>query len=202
MLKVKVVLFSVLVSSLYFAQSSDDQKKYKPSFGFNFGLNQSILFNSYDSESLRIKNAPGFRMGVLANFPLKQGWSLSPKAALSFNNGSVTENNTLYKVDPVSLDFALHSKYRFKKYTGKYKPYISFGPSLRVPLESHGINKQYNTVSAFGFDFSFGVDIATKHFLISPELRFTGGLTDIRQNPSGKMLRASNGALIINFMSK
>lgn len=202
MLRIKVVLFVLLFSSFSFSQVEESTRKYKPSFGFNLGMNQSILFNSNDTETLKIKNAPGFRMGVLANFPLKRGWSLSPKAELSFDNGSVIENNIRYRVDPVNLNFSLHTKYQYKKFTGKYKPYISFGPSLRVPLERQNISNPYNTVLALGLDFSFGVDIDAQHFIISPELRFTGGLTDIRQNPSGQMLRGSNAALIINFMSK
>lgn len=202
MLKVKVVLFSVLVSSLYFAQSSDDQKKYKPSFGFNLGMNQSLFFNSNDTESLEILNAPGFRLGILADFPLKKGWSISPKSELSFDRGSVIEKNLKYRVDPIVLNFALHSKYKYKNYTGKYRPYITFGPSLRVPVRDENQLNQFNTIPALGFDFSFGVDIDANHFLISPELRFTAGLTDIRRNPVGQTLRGSSATLLINFMSK
>lgn len=202
MLRTQVVLFVLFFSGITFAQNELSDTKYYPSFGFNLGMNQSILYNSNDTESLTINNALGFRMGVLADFPLKRGWSLSPKAELSLDNGSVIENNTRYRVDPANLNFSLHTKYQYQNFTGKYRPYVSFGPSLRVPLKSQYIDNPYNTTLALGFDFSFGVDINTEHFLLSPELRFTGGLTDIRQNPNGEMLRGSNAALIINFMSK
>ena len=201
MLKINVVFIAVLLTFNLFAQE-EKLSGYQPSFGFNLGLNQSLFFNSNDTENLEIFNAPGFRLGVLADFPLKNGWSLSPKSELSFDNGSIIENDIKYRVDPVVLNFAIHTKYKYKNYTGKYRPYLSFGPSLRVPLESENQINQFNTVPALGFDFSFGVDIDAKDFLISPELRFTAGLTDIRRYPSGNTLRGSSATLLINFMSK
>lgn len=202
MLRISSLLFGIIISCSLFSQTADSISKYKPSFGFNFGLNQSILYNSNATEELQIQNAPGFRLGITSDFPISMRWSISPKAELSFNYGRLTEDNINYRVDPNNFDFMTHFKYSMKGYDGKVKPYFYIGPNFRVPLKKELDGIHYDTRSSLAFDFAFGLDIELKHFLISPELRFTGGLTDIRSNPSGKMLRGSNAALIINFSSK
>jgi hypothetical protein len=55
-------------------------------------------------DELQIKNAPGFRLGVFAEFPISKRWAVSPKTELSFNYGRVIINDVGYRVDPVNLD--------------------------------------------------------------------------------------------------
>lgn len=202
MLRINSCILLLLASVSTFAQEVETKLKYKPSFGFNVGLNQSALYNSNDKDQLTIDNGLGFRLGVTSNFPIKNQWSIAPKAELSFNNARITENNITYKVDPYNLDFMAHVKYNFKGFNSKARPYCYFGPSVRVPVSSNSDNSLYSTRTSFAFDFAFGVDFELKNFLISPEIRFSGGLTDIRKNPSGKLLHGSNAALIINFSGK
>jgi hypothetical protein len=199
----KVALLLALVISNGFSQADcDSVSKHSPSFGFNLGLNQSALFNSNATDELEIQNALGFRLGVVSNFPISKKWSIAPKAELSFNYSSVTENGINYRVDPNNLDFRVHFKYQFNSKNSKVKPYCYLGPNLRVPLSSQefdGVN--YDTRIALAADFAFGFDIDLGYFLISPEIRFSGGLTDIRKNPSGQTLRGSNASFVLNFSS-
>jgi hypothetical protein len=141
-------------------------------------------------------------MGVFAEFPISKVWAIAPKTELSFNYGKVIINDLVYRVDPVNLDFILHFKYKFKSYDGKVKPYINFGPNFRTPLHSNFEGAYLDTKVSLAADFGFGVQIETKHFYFSPELRFSGGLTDIRKNPSGTTLRGSNAVLSFNFTGK
>lgn len=188
--------------SAYSQLKSETTKKNQPSFGFNVGLNQSVISSSNTENQFEIQNAPGFRLGILADFSLSEKWSVSPKAELSFNYGSIIEDNTTYKVDPQNLDFMAHFKYRIKKIDKKLNPYFSFGPNVRVPLNGEFEGAYYDTKVALAADFAFGFDITLESFIISPEIRFSGGLTDIRQNPTGQVLRGSNAMFVINFSSK
>ena len=202
MKSVSSMLLALLFSGVTYAQERDDTSKFKPSFGFNVGLNQSTIYNSNAVDELQIKNAPGFRLGVVAEFPISKRWAIAPKTELSFNYGKVIINDIVYRVDPVNLDFMLHFKHKFKSYNGKVKPYINFGPNFRTPLKSNFEGAYLDTKISLAADFGFGVQIEAKHFYFSPELRFSGGLTDIRKNPSGTILRGSNAVLTFTFSGK
>lgn len=193
------MLLAVLFSGFIYSQKCDSTFRYRPSFGFNLGLNQSVLYNSGNTDELQIKNAPGFRLGVVSSFPIRERWAIAPKAELSFNFGSITEDNVKYRIDPNNLDFMVHVKYNFKGAYNKVKPYCYFGPDVRVPLNGEFSGIAYDTQTSLAFDFSFGVDVDMKYFLMSPEIRFSGGLTDIRTEASGSMLRGSNAAFVLNF---
>lgn len=201
MLRVSSLFLVFFISLSFFSQESDTSLKYKPSFGFNFGTNYSALWNYNATDELQIKNGFGFRLGVTSSFHLKRNWFIDPKIELSFNNASITEDNVTYQVDPNNLNFMTHFKYRMKGYNGMVKPYCYFGPNLRVPLPGEDVNA-YATRTTLSLDFAFGVDIELKHFNISPELRFSGGLMDVRQNPVGTTLRGSNAAFVIGFSGK
>ena len=196
------MLLALFFTGVTYAQESDKSAKYKPLFGFNVGLNQSAIYNSNAFDELQIKNAPGFRLGVFAEFPISKQWAVSPKTELSFNYGRVTINDLGYRVDPVNLDLMLHFKYKIKSYNGRVKPYLNFGPNFRTPLHSNFEVAYLDTKVSLAADFGFGLEIDAKHFYFSPELRFSGGLTDIRENPSGNILRGSNAVLTLNFTGK
>jgi hypothetical protein len=201
MLRISSLLFTTLFCLYSFSQESTENEKYKPTFGFNFGLNYSLLYQKNPTD-LSIQNAPGFRMGVHADFPIGKYLSIAPKSELSFNYGRIFQNDINYRVDPYNLDFMLHLNYRMKGYDGKVRPYCYIGPALRVPLKGDLSGNFLDTRPTLGYDFALGMNIELKHFFISPELRFTGGLMDIRNTPGGNTLRSSNVALIINFSSK
>ncbi len=202
MIRICSMSFVLFVSGLSSAQTGDSLSTIKSTYGFNFGLNQSALYNSNATDELQIKNALGFRLGVFAEFPLSKNWAIMPKSELSFNFGRVTDKNVTYRVDPYNLDMMMHFKYYYKVNYGKVQPYFVLGPNVRVPIKGEFDGLTYDTKISLAADFAFGLRIETQHFYLSPELRFSGGLTDIRKNPSGKMLRGSNAALVLNFSSK
>lgn len=202
MLRVSSFIISLVFSFSIYSQIGDSTVNKKSSLGFSFGMNQSALFNSNKTDELQIHNALGFRLGVLSSFIISEQWALVPKAELSFNYGKIIENNVSYRVDPNNLDFMTHLKYKYKGYDKKVKLYSYFGPNLRIPLPNEYSVVTYNTQPSLAIDFGVGVDIDNQYFRFSPELRFSGGLTDIRANPSGKMLRGSNAALVLSFSSK
>ena len=203
MIKYCYTAILLLFSGITFAQESEiQQESSRFNFGFSLGANYSLLYNNEDTDDLTIQNAPGYRLGLLSEYELADNWTIQSKAELSFNFGRIETNNINYRVDPNNMDFMLHIKHRFNGFDGKAKPFCYFGPSLRFPLNPQSEILTLDTKPSFALDFGFGVDIQTKKFYISPEIRFTGGLTDIRNQPSGNSLRGSNAAIIISFSSK
>lgn len=202
MFRISLILITLMSSPSIFAQESEPFTKSRPSFGFNLGLNYSNLYNRNDNSQFEIQNAPGFRLGLISDFPFADRWSIAPKAELSFNYGSILENNVNYRVDPFNMDFMAHVKYKLNQFDNNLGAYCYLGPNMRLPFSGDSNINSYDTRAAFGFDFGFGVDMHLQHFTISPEIRFTGGLTDIRTNPSGNMLRGSNAAFVLNFSGK
>lgn len=196
------MLLIILASSGAYAQICDSTLKYKPLFGFNIGLNQSAIFNSNAVDEIQIMNAPGFRLGIFTEFPISKRWAASPKTELSFNYGKVNIDGTNYRVDPYNLDFILHFKHKFNYSHGKVQPYMNIGPNIRTPLNSKFEGTYLDTKTSIAADFGFGLEIDANYFLIAPELRFSAGLTDIRRNPSGNILRGSNAVLSLNFIGK
>ena len=195
-------VYLFLISIGYSQNNNNNSKIHQPLFGFNIGLNQSALYNSNAVEELQISNSPGFRMGVFAEFPISKSWSVSPKSELSFNYAKVKINNILYRVDPYNLDIILHFKHKFKYSHGKIRPYMNVGPNIRAPLNLNFEGIYLATKASIAADFGFGLEIDANYFILAPELRFSGGLTDIRKNPSGNILRGSNAVLTLNFIGK
>jgi hypothetical protein len=190
-----LVALAIAQTFNFSAQENSDPKKL--AFGFNFGLNYSQLYNGKATDELGLHNNAGFRLGVISSYRLNDKYSLLPKAELSFNNGTVTKDLTRYTIYKSSLDAMVHFKYSFG--SRKNKLYLFAGPVFRIPLNDQSAD--FQTKASLALDCGFGMDFVTKNFKISPELRISGGLMDVRANPTGNQLRFSNFALIINFSS-
>lgn len=195
--RIQSILLAVAIAQTFnfCAQENSDPKKL--AFGFNFGLNYSQLYNGKATDELGLHNDAGFRLGVISSYRLNEKYSLLPKAELSFNNGTVTKDLTSYTIYKSSLDAMVHFKYSFG--SRKNKLYLFAGPAFRMPLNDQSAD--FKTIGSIALDCGFGIDLITKNFKISPEFRISGGLMDVRANPTGNQLRFSNFALIINFSS-
>lgn len=212
MTKMCSVLFALLTSTLTFSQNNDKENNeslmitVKPQFGFNLGADYSLAQNytSIDTFGIypsTIYNAPGFRLGVFGDIKIQQRFTLMPKAELSFNYTTLQEQNNSYKLDPANLDFMLHGKINFSKRDKKLNPYCAFGPGLRVPLNG-GEDVNYNTSSAWSGDISIGIDLDLNWFYLSPEVRYSHGLTNIKTGDSWSKIRGSYVAFNLLFTGK
>jgi|APGre2960657404_1045060.scaffolds.fasta_scaffold18348_4 hypothetical protein len=78
-----IVLISLLAIQFSTnAQESVEQKRL--SFGFNFGLNYSSLYNGKPTGQLTIQNNPGFRLGIISSYQLNNKFSIQPKSRIFF----------------------------------------------------------------------------------------------------------------------
>lgn len=206
-----LLFFAFTLSSHLHSQVSEPYKKsdlitVKPTFGFNLGVDYSLIsqFTSIDTFGIfpsSINNAPGFRFGIFGGLKIQQRFTLSGKSELALNSSTIFHDSETQKLNPANLGLMLHGKFNLKKGQPKTNPYLYFGPALIVPLDkTPGTN--FKTKSAWSADFAIGLDIDLHFIYFSPELRFSGGLTNIRDDNSWEKLRGSYAAFVLSFTGK
>jgi hypothetical protein len=204
MIKSMLVAGLLISGFAVFGQSeADDSKKVK--YGFNLGINQSNT-QSHGAlpDNAVLSNNLGFRLGLLADFPIAKYLSFSPKTELSFNNSKVDFTNgdgsqTAYEIMPVGIDVMAH--FVFKEQNQKWSPYFFLGPNFKIPVtEKNTDPTSYSTNPDFAIDFGIGFDRAFTHFHLAPELRYSCGLLNVNQNPTLQNLNFHNISLVFNFL--
>lgn len=188
MKKVIAVIALMIVSLCTHAQvEAEIDNRYFTHYGFSIGINRSFL-NGNDRLPIpaTIQNDFGLRLGLIAERRISDLFLISPKAALSFNNNELTYfypfgSTSEQEVMPVHLEFATHLV--LQNQCSSITPYLSFGPSLRVPVgESEGT--VIDPVKPhFAFDLGVGLVNTLDFFLFTPELRFSYGLKNIGNYP-------------------
>lgn len=169
-------------------------------FGFSFGLNRSNLqFGAAQENGDQIVNGLGYRLGVVSELRLGKRFVISPKADLSFNAGQLNQSNTDYAVSASSLELMGHLKYRFAK--SNFSPYILAGPNYRIPLSTRDDNA-VPTRNDVAIDIGLGLDIPLIGFKISPEVRYSYGLTNISTSDAFSDLNHHNIAVSLIFTGK
>lgn len=181
------------------AGNSDRDRKIA-TFGFSFGVNRSNLqFGAAQENGDQIVNGMGYRLGVVSELRLGKRFVVSPKADLSFNAGQINQANTDYAVSASSLELMGHLKYRML--SSNFSPYILAGPNYRIPLANRN-NDAVPTNSDVAIDVGVGLDIPLIGFKMSPELRYSYGLTNITNSDAFSDLNHHNIALTLIFTGK
>lgn len=169
-------------------------------FGFSFGVNRSNLqFGAAQANGDQIVNGMGYRLGVVSELRLGKRLVISPKADLSFNAGQLNQSNTEYAVSASSLELMGHLKYRMMR--SNFSPYFLAGPNYRMPLANRNSNN-VPTNSDLAIDVGVGLDIPLIGFKMSPELRYSYGLTNITNSDNFSDLNHHNIALTLIFTGK
>ncbi len=202
-MNMKRVVFAVAMFLIAFAgysQTEDADLDKKLRFGFFLGENCSNLQTIDELPvNTKISNGLGFSLGVLMDYSISDNLIFSHKAGLSFNHSKViSEEQSDYKVLPISLDIMTHMVYRFGEKS--FRPYLLFGPNFKYPLsEKPKSSTEFSSSPDLAIDFGIGVEKHLKYFVISPELRYSLGLLDINENPTIKSLNFHNVTLAFNF---
>jgi hypothetical protein len=169
-------------------------------FGFSLGINRSNLqYGETQENGDQIVNGMGYRLGVVSEFRLGKRFVVTPKADLSFNAGQLNRENTEYAVSASSLELMGHLKYRMMR--SNFSPYILAGPNYRIPLANRNDNN-VPTTSDVAIDVGVGLDIPLIGFKISPELRYSYGLTNITNSDAFSDLNHHNIAVSLIFTGK
>lgn len=179
-------------------ESGQDRKI--AAFGFSFGLNRSNLqFGSAQEDGDQIVNGMGYRLGLVSEFRLGQRFVITPKADLSFNAGQLSQDSRSYAVSASSLELMGHLKYRFAR--SNFSPYILAGPNYRMPLQNR-TDDYVPTRNDVALDVGVGLDIPLIGFKVSPELRYSYGLTNITNSETFSDLNYHNIAVSLIFTGK
>jgi len=180
--------------------AGDKNRRNISTFGFSFGLNRSDLrFGSAQEDGDQIVNGLGYRLGVVYELRLGKRLVITPKADLSFNAGQLNQSNTEYTVSASSLELMGHLKYRFAK--SNFSPYVLAGPNYRMPLATRNDNS-VPTRNDVAVDVGLGLDIPLIGFKISPEVRYSYGLTNITNSDAFSDLNHHNIAVSLIFTGK
>jgi hypothetical protein len=196
------IALSLAVST--FAQSEDLNKL---KFGFNVGVNYSNLqlvpVNFINAKGIGISNGVGGRMGILVDYQINERFSFSPKTEMSFNTGSVSlpktgDEQEVYSILPVTIEVASHFNYRLSARNAG--PYISFGPSLKIPLaDKKNTMNQISGSPDLALDLGVGLDRMLPSFHFAPELRYSFGLMNLSRINAISKLNFHSISLIFNF---
>ncbi|MGM0479945.1 MAG: outer membrane beta-barrel protein [Bacteroidota bacterium] len=202
MKKISFVLVLLACSLVVKAQSDNAVNEKRLKFGFNLGVNHSILYAPDELPGFAsISNDLGVRLGVLADYQLFEFLSISPKAELSFNNNELNltfgdNAQYSYEVLPIGLEFMTH--FIFKKKNERLSPYLYFGPNLKIPIADKSID--YYGHPDLAIDLGIGFEKAFTQFNFSPELRYSYGFTNVSMTPTIRSMKFHSVSLIFNFM--
>ena len=199
---ISTILLYFLVSTVYAQNTSGVFSQ--STLGFNFGLNHSNLSLSNSSmASHKVSNGLGFRLGVLADYPLSESLNWVPKVELSINNSTYEinhsqEGTTIYEVMPTTLEFSSHVNYKFSSNAPKL--YLLFGPTLKVPVGTTKTSNTIDTYTDLAIDIGLGWDEnELPYFNFSPEIRYSSGLIKRNKRDYSNALFMHNITLVLNI---
>ncbi len=186
-----------------------DEKKNQPnkplkknSFGYTLGggINQSKPTYSGNANTgiigVDANTAPSFNLGFIYQLSLSNSISIRPAATVSFESTdidfqrrSITGGSVVIEtvaVKGTAIDIALPLIIRLS--SKNIAPYIALGPSFSYMLSQNSTSAEKLPVkkSLFMGNAGLGVDIALlkSGWIISPELKYSAGLSDLKDNAS------------------
>jgi len=203
-MKKVIIVLSLLCHNLYgYCQSEEIVKEKKTLAGFNIGGFHTLVRPAQEPlpDNFKINNGEGFLLGVFLQQKITNRVWFSPKSELSFSNNSISYmqepglsvTNSIYSTNLAFMAHIIISS------NLKLKPFVSLGPSIRVPLTKDD-EFNLNSKNDIGFDISFGLNKAFSNFNILPELRLSTGFNNLIESDNLPKVRYNSVSLIINFM--
>jgi hypothetical protein len=195
----------LLVAIVHHNMQSQTESDQKLKFGFNIGMNYSMIkmYTGDPRPSFEIVpfNGIGFRMGILADYRLTKFASFVPKAEISFSEGGLryielTGEKNNRTLNPVTIDLSPHFQFYLSEKSAR--PYILLGGSAQIPLPDP---KKPNDIygNNFTIDIGLGLEKTLKFFNLSPEFRYSYGFSDLSDSIFLRDLRRHNVTLVLNF---
>lgn len=179
-------------------RNNPEYDKRKITYGFSIGLHTTayqikysdkFLSSAYDTvHSIQTSFSPGFSLGFLINlrFNDQLDLRLMPKASfyehrLHFNFTSSTEDVLLLETTMVELPLLL--KYKSQR-RGNVRMYVVGGVSPGFEARNKGdfqsnIARLEVNKGNLSIDLGLGWDLYFQYFKLSPELRFSKGITNL-----------------------
>lgn len=199
-----ILAFSITFGTFSAMAQTENKEIKKLKFGFNLGTNYSFLcIKNALPNNASIYNGMGAKMGILMDYALSKNILISPKTELAFNRAGVESlgldnSKSTYEVFPISLELMTHFVYLIGEKSSK--PYILLGPNFRLPLENKTkTSAAFKNKSGLAIDFGIGLQNSLKHFVFSPEIRYSLGFMNVNENPIFQEITYHNLSLVFNF---
>lgn len=199
-----IVAFSITFGTFSAMAQTENKESKKLKFGFNLGTNHSFLYTKNElPNNSSIYNGMGARLGILMDYALSKNILVSPKTELVFNSAGieslgVDNSKSTYEIFPISLELMTHFVYLIGEKSSK--PYLLLGPNFRLPLENKSkTSTTFKNKSDLALDFGIGLQNSLKHFVFSPEIRYSFGFMNINANPFFQEITYHNLSLVFNF---
>lgn len=173
-------------------------------FGITLGYNQSFhnitMHESFIlNDSVQIMNAlqgPGFNLGIVTNLKFGENFDMRfLLPTLSFadrriNYQMVNNPNILQKkIESVFLEFPIHFRYKSKPYKDM-RFFVVVGAKYSIDLASNSKTRQADDLIKivphdFALEVGLGFQVFFPYFILSPELKFSYGLSNLHsRNPN------------------
>jgi hypothetical protein len=206
---VSCLITSALLPSVVFAQRNNVNfnydafnKKYYY-FGITLGYNSSNYRIVQDrsfimNDSVRVLESapgPGFNLGVVANLKFGENFDLRFNLpTLSFAERRLeytmaTKEVQYRKIESVFIDFPILFRYKSKPYHD-IRAFVVAGVKYSLDLASNSRARQAEdlvriTKSDFLVEYGVGLQFFFPYFILSPEIKFSHGLTNIHERNPG-----------------
>lgn len=202
-MRLLIISISLFFTSYHLQVVAQDVETKKTTFGFEIGLNNSLLQMSEIPEDANKLNGTGVLLGILMNHSLNPTFSYVTKLEFAQNRNSFPYANPdgiyySYYIMYSSLNWVNHMQYQLND--GEVKPYVLLGPNVKIPhTMDDGFTVSYSSVVDIALDFGVGFHKKLKHFNISPELKYSLGLMDVNNNPRYGSAYLHNISFVIQF---
>lgn len=158
---------------------SSDTRQFR--IGFSLGVDHGF-FGPINSDNLILPSIDiGYRMGILAQIPLRDRLFLVPKAEInaqrasldSYSNG---QNINRFEVLPINIQ--LMTLVMWQPLAAYSKLYIIGGPNFKIPIqdESRYTPLFFGQSVDIAADLGLGMEFDFKRLTLAPEFRFSSGL--------------------------
>lgn len=193
MKKIKILLALLVITQFAFAQAPVSPKT------FPMGIILGTDFSHLQARSGPISNSPleyttletearlGFNLGILYRFQLNESFDIVPQAILSFQENTVdyrTQNQTIEKttIQPLTVELPVHIVFT-KDFDKKISPSVSLGARyIHDITKREGDYQQDLKHNDFAIDLGGGLEINFNKFKMKPELLYSFGTTNLRNN--------------------
>ena len=192
MKKIKILLVLLTITQLAFAQDPVSPKL--PSMGILLGVDYSNLAaeirepgNTYLYREIESERGVGFSLGVFYRLRLNKNFTILPQAILAFQNANVDfslPNQTIQKVEiqPLTIEFPVHFVYT-TNFSKGINPSIAIGARYIYDITERADDLQQDlNRSDFALDIGGGLEFDFKMFKMKPELLYSFGTTNLRNN--------------------
>ncbi len=200
--KVVLILFLGFCYSQSSAQLNYLEKGQKTIyFGINMAVNMAdfkikpAVKGPYSDTILTFdsKLAPGFNLGIIANYQFNKYFDLRFIPALSFSDKILTyEDNRNREIEQtissIYLDFPLMIRFKSQPIRD-VRIFVLLGVKYDFDLAANQTARQADDIVKlkkhdFALEYGFGFQIFFPYFVLSPEFKFSHGLMNIHE-PSG-----------------